>query len=86
MRATAHLELPDALLDELVQRAVADMRTHLIVEPEPWLNVSSAATYLDCPKKRIYDLVSQRRLRVSRDGSRLLFRRQWLDDVLSHDD
>lgn len=53
-----------------------------------WLDVAAAAQHLGYATKgrrgrqRIYDLVSQRRLRFAKDGSRLLFRRSWLDDYL----
>jgi excisionase family DNA binding protein len=53
-----------------------------------WLDVAAAAHHLGYAadsrrgRQRIYDLVSQRRLRFAKDGSRLLFRRSWLDDYL----
>jgi len=50
--------------------------------PEPWCDVETAALYLACGQQRIYDLVAQRRLRVARDGRRLPFRREWLDEYL----
>lgn len=48
-------------------------------ERSPWLNVAEAAEYLRCKPKRIYDLVSQRRLPCHRDGARSLFQRAELD-------
>ncbi len=51
-------------------------------DPDPWLDVDAAAAYLCCRPKRIYDLKSQGRIRFARDGSRLLFRRSWLDAYL----
>ena len=53
--------------------------------PEAWLDVDQAAAYLACSPKRIYDLVSQRRLRRAREGRRLLFQREWLDAVVEVD-
>jgi excisionase family DNA binding protein len=59
--------------------------------PEAWLDAGAAARYLGYSetgtgrrrgRQRIYDLVSQRRLRFAKDGSRLLFRRAWLDNYL----
>ena len=53
-----------------------------------WIDVAAAALHLGYAadshrgRQRIYDLVSQRRLRFAKDGSRLLFRRVWLDDYL----
>lgn len=49
---------------------------------ECWLTVDQAADYLGCRRQRIYNLVSQRRLRHRKDGSRVLFRRHWLDELL----
>jgi excisionase family DNA binding protein len=48
----------------------------------PWLDVTEAADYLRCGRQRVYDLVSGGRLRVAKDGSRSLFRREWLDAYL----
>lgn len=42
----------------------------------------AAAEYMGCPRSRVYDLVSQDVLRPSRDGSRLVFRRDELDAYL----
>lgn len=59
--------------------------------PDGWLDAEAAACYLGYSdtvagrrrgRQRIYDLVSQRRLRFAKDGSRLLFRRAWLDNCL----
>jgi excisionase family DNA binding protein len=73
-------ELDDAALDQLAAR----LAPRLAAAPrvEPWLTVNQAAAYLGCNRQRIYNLVSQRRLRHSKDGSRTLFRRQWLDQYL----
>jgi len=46
----------------------------------PWLDVEHAAEHLSCPRSRIYALVSARRIPHYKDGSRLLFRREELDD------
>jgi excisionase family DNA binding protein len=48
--------------------------------PEPWLTVADAADYLRCGRQRVYNLVSQGRLQHAKDGSRVLFRRSWLDE------
>jgi len=75
-------ELVDAfserVADVIVER-LGDVRS---AEPSPYLDVAAAARYLACEEHRIYDLVHQRRLRVARDGRRLLFRREWLDECL----
>jgi excisionase family DNA binding protein len=48
--------------------------------PVPWLDVEAAAKHLMCPRSRIYALVSARRIPYHKDGSRLLFRPEELDD------
>lgn len=77
------LVLSPALVDVLAERVAALLADrHAPAEPDGWLDVEQAAAYLSCQPKRIYDLRSQGRLRYAKDGSRLLFRRLWLDDVL----
>jgi excisionase family DNA binding protein len=82
------LGVPHVLIEAVAQR-LADVVVERIEKqdrrPEPWLDVEAAARYLTCGDQRIYDLVSQRRLRVARDGRRLLFRREWLDGCLGED-
>lgn len=48
-----------------------------------WFNVAQAADYLACKPQRIYDLVSQGKLKSAKDGRRVLFRREWLDQALA---
>jgi len=45
-----------------------------------WLDVDGAAERLACPKSRIYALVSAKRIPYYKDGSRLLFRPEELDE------
>jgi excisionase family DNA binding protein len=85
------LMLPPGLVEEIAARAAAILAGQ---RPQPaddaWLDAEAAARYLgygnDCARRgrqRIYDLVSQRRLRFAKDGSRLLFRREWLDEYIA---
>src|ERR1700751_2283630 len=74
--ANLTVNLPPEAIEQIAQRA-AEIVTER--EVSPWLNTEQAADYLACPKSRIYDLVSLGRLKASRDGSRLLFRRYDLD-------
>ena len=74
--------------DDLI-RAVADrVRQELArkraLELRPWLDVKGAAEYLSCPTGRIYALTGSGRMRHERDGRRLLFRREWLDDFVAN--
>ncbi len=73
------VEIPDELVDRIARR-VAELQ-----EPNgqaPYLNVEQAAAYLAAPASRVYELVERRRLRVHRDGRRLLFTRADLDACL----
>jgi excisionase family DNA binding protein len=78
------------LVDDIAERValrVAELLAGQLAPADrsPWLDVGEAAEYLRCKPKRIYDLVSQRRIPVHRDGSRVLFRREELDAYLLAD-
>jgi hypothetical protein len=93
-RRSEALTLPLVISAELVESIAArvvGMLSEREAVPEAWLDVAAAARHLGYAsdvagarrgRQRIYDLVSQRRLRCAKDGSRLLFRRSWLDDYL----
>lgn len=78
------LELPHEVLDAIAERVAERLaeRSPTRAEPTPWLDVDAAARYLAAERHRVYDLVSAGRLRCARDGRRLLFRREWLDECL----
>jgi excisionase family DNA binding protein len=78
--ASVSVSLSDADVERIAQ-ALRDAGGREF-DAEPWYDVDGAAAYLACSRKRIYDLVSQGRLRVGRDGRRLVFRREWLDAVI----
>ncbi|MGH9382512.1 MAG: excisionase family DNA-binding protein [Thermoanaerobaculia bacterium] len=72
-------EIPDELVDRIARRVVE------LLDPNrqaPYLNVEQAAAYLAAPASRVYELVERRRLRVHRDGRRLLFTHADLDAIL----
>jgi excisionase family DNA binding protein len=73
-------QLADRVADLLAERGLNGAGAP--ADPDPWLDVDSAAEYLACKPKRLYDLKSQGRIRFARDGSRLLFRRSWLDEYV----
>jgi excisionase family DNA binding protein len=73
------------------REALADLAAELgpllatTADPDELFDVKGAAAYLVCKPQRIYDLVNQRRLTVTREGGRLLFRRRDLDGHLRTD-
>lgn len=77
------LTIPSEVVDEIARRVadlLADQKGHVpdILTPQ------EAADYLRCRSiQRIYDLTSQGRLKVCKDGSRNLYRRADLDAYLS---
>lgn len=75
------LALDDHALEAIAQR-VAAILTDQAPEADPLLTVEEAADYLRCKPPRIYDLTSQGKLRVHKDGARSLYRRSSLDAVL----
>ena len=84
MTAGATVTLPSDFVDQVAQRVIEllALQAPTAQQPESWLTVNQAADYLACERQRIYNLTSQRRLQYAKDGSRVLFRRQWLDDYL----
>ena len=80
------LSVPDELLDALADRVAARVLAaadRSAPAGSTWLDVTDAAEYLRCKPKRLYDLCSQRRVPVHREGSRLLFRRDELDEWIT---
>jgi hypothetical protein len=87
-----NVELPDTLLDALAVRVAALMREQApAAAADCWLDVDGAARHLgydgDADKlkrgrARVYDLKARGELEFRKDGSRLLFRRSWLDAYL----
>lgn len=76
------VELPDRLLDTIVERVLERLADRRVSEPAGYLDVAGAAEFLACPKSRIYALVSAGRIPHAKDGSRLLFDRQELRDYV----
>jgi excisionase family DNA binding protein len=76
------LAIPDEVVERIAERAAEMLADRLAADGEPWIGVDHAAEHLACSRKRIYDLVAQRRVPVRRDGRRLLFRRSELDAAL----
>jgi excisionase family DNA binding protein len=83
VRATIDIKVPTEVMEMLAVSVASQLGERLRVQPEQWIGVEQAAAHLACPKSRIYDLVSARRVPHERDGSRLLFRRSDLDSWVS---
>jgi excisionase family DNA binding protein len=75
-------ELDDAALATLADRLAPIVAARIGNDSEqgPWLGVEDAASHLHCPRSRIYALVHARRIPFHKDGSRLLFRPEELDE------
>jgi excisionase family DNA binding protein len=76
------IEASDGLLERIAQRAAQILTEHETHSSSSWVSTRAAAEHLCCPLGRIYDLVQLGKLNPQRDGRRLLFRRQDLDDYL----
>jgi excisionase family DNA binding protein len=73
----------DPAFTALVEQLVDEKIEARLQRTDGYMNAETAARYLDAPPSRVYDLAATGRLRVVRDGRRLLTRREWLDDVLT---
>ena len=84
------IQITDDLIQAIAERVVELLDVEATqadgASGDAWLNVKSAAEYLDCPTSRIYDLVALGDLDPERDGRRLLFRRSDLDAYVCDDD
>jgi excisionase family DNA binding protein len=71
----------ERLVDERVAAALAEQAA-AAPAPSPYLSVVEAAEYLRCPRQRIDDLLSSRRLTRMKDGSRTLLLREEIEQHL----
>jgi excisionase family DNA binding protein len=63
-------------LDDVALAAIAAAVPHAAALPaSPYMTIPEAADYLRCPRQRIDDLLSQRRLARFKDGARTLVSR-----------
>ncbi len=82
------LTFPPELVEAIAERVVELLADSNMLDrrSEPWMDVESAARYMACKPARLYDLVSQDRLKAGRDGRRLAFHRGDLDRYLRGDE
>jgi excisionase family DNA binding protein len=76
------IDLPDALVEKIAQRAAAILADSVPAIAEPWLTVDQAAAHLGISTSQLYTLASQRHrnhLPVTKEGSRSYFKASQLD-------
>src|SRR5436190_17012025 len=85
--------LLDRLVEQVAERVAQRLLTaddHSDDSQSPWMNIDSAATYLDLPKQRLYKLCAQGAIPHYKQEGRLLFHRgeldQWLAQFRQPDD
>jgi len=78
------LTVPPELVDAIARRAAEIVAKDLQpATTSPWLTTDEAAAYLRANRQRVFDLTSQGRLKVHKDGARNLYRREDLDVYLA---
>jgi excisionase family DNA binding protein len=75
------VDFPQELIEQIAQRA-AELIADRPSQTEGFLDVEGAASFLACPKSRIYSLVSAKRIPFHKDGSRTLFDRAELHEYV----
>jgi len=78
------LVLTDEQVDQIAVRVVSLLAARTAPPDDGYLDTTAAAKYLCCNAGRIHDLVQLHKLTPLRDGRRLLFKRQDLDDYLNN--
>lgn len=66
--------------DALVARIVGELNPGR--SSSPWLDVKEAAGYLRCPESRLRKLVMRRMIPFHKEGRRVLFSRDELDEFV----
>jgi excisionase family DNA binding protein len=83
-------EFPEAAIDAIAalvaERVTTQLAAAVQAQLDDYLDVDAASRYLACPRSRVYDLAASGRLRVVRDGRRVLTRRRWCDEALDSQD
>ena len=69
------LAIPPELVERIAERAAELIVQRSRAAPPELLTPVEAADYLRCGRQRVYDLLSQGRLRHLKDGARVLIRR-----------
>jgi excisionase family DNA binding protein len=75
--------VPSVALGPFEERITEAVLIRLESNTSPWMNIDAAATYLDFPKKRLYNLVAANEIPHRKQSNRLLFNRTELDKWLN---
>ena len=80
----------EQLLNELVEQVAARVvelqareQAAAPAHASPWMNITSAADYLDLPRQRLYRLCAEGAIPHYKQDGRLLFHRGQLDDWMT---
>lgn len=77
------VDLPDAIIDELVEQVAARVLGRLErPEPSAYLSVPEAAAFLRARPQRVYDLLSAGKLTRFKDGARTLVLRAEVETLV----
>ena len=77
---TGCVALGDEALDLIADRGLVRLASPT---GSPWMNLNTAAGYLDWSPKRLYNLVASNEIPHRKQGGRLLFHRGELDEWLN---
>ena len=74
------IALPEEIVEAIAERAAEIVADRGGRSEDGWIRgADRIARYIDCPRSRVYALVSARRIPVHHDGSALIARRSELD-------
>ena len=71
-----------ALAEPVANLVFERLASEPVGDPDPWIDVPTAAAYMGCSENRIHKLTRSGALRHGRDGRKLLLRRSAIDDYL----
>ena len=70
--------------DAVAAKVVAELAAQGVTKPKRLMSATEAANYVGRSKQALYHLVSQGKIPVKRQGSRLFFDRVELDTWIAH--
>jgi excisionase family DNA binding protein len=82
LSTVVHFELSEDSLEDIVQRLRDQLQLEQQPASSPWLTADEAADYLRCPLSRVRRLTMSEQIPVHREGRRVLYRRDELDEFV----